>query len=118
MVYLNMTRASEIGLSLLFGFIAFIVCIFLFSVWTSLLIGGLTFALFMLALCILFDRENKKYTNIHEQIGENILIMENANFYEAKLLCSGFLFLTETKLVFISREKKNELRRDIRYTYK
>ena len=107
------TRGAEIGISIVFGIITIIICLFLFSVLISLLIGGLTFALFMLALGIILNRDDKKYNNIHEQIEGNILLMERANLYENRYLCNGFLFLTETKLIFISREKKEEIRRDI-----
>ena len=107
------SRGPEIGISIVFGFIAFITCVFLFSVWYSLIIGGTISVLLMFVLNIILNQNDKKYIKLDEQMGQHILLRERANFYEAKLVCNGFLLLTETKLVFISREKKEELRRDI-----
>lgn len=109
-------RSGVILIGIIFGTIGFAVCAIFMSPQIALLCGAFLASLYILVLSIIMHKNTRKYID-DEQIDGKILLKEVSNYYnKGKLICSGLLYLTEDRLIFISREKKQMLKEEIPIT--
>lgn len=96
-----------------FGLIAFAIMVFIVPPWIALLMGLFTAALYFIVISIVLSVNNKKYIGVDNEISGEIILKEEANCYKGRKIRNGLLYLTDSCLIFISREKKPEFRLEI-----
>lgn len=110
-----MINRFAIVIGAFFGIIAFVVCLFFLPPHIALLFAVFTAATYTIVISIIVNRNARKHATDSEIIGCEILLNGRANYYSGgKLICTGILYLTEDGLIFISREKKQILKEEIR----
>ena len=94
-------------LAFFFACICYAVCSFFFDTKYTIMLSLFTGAIFYIVFSI-FDRYySKKAVNSLDELVEEPLFQHIANYYDDKLVGSGWLLLTETDFIFIALDKKN-----------
>ena len=94
------------GVSIFTGIICFIIAsFFIETIWAILF--SLIFALLLsLTLPFVLYFADKRYERIENEIDEAILLKKNVNFRHGNMIRNGYIFITENKLHFFSRDKR------------
>jgi len=92
--------------SIFTGIICFILASFFVEIIWAALFSLIFVLLLSLTIPFVLYFSDKKYERIEKEIDEAILLKKNVNFRNDNMIRNGYIFLTENKLHFFSRDKR------------
>jgi len=90
-----------------FACVSYVVCSFFVDTRLAILLGLFTGTVYYLALSIWDYVFSKKAMRMLDSLEEEPLYKHISNYYDNKLICAGWLFLTKSGFTFMSLDKKN-----------